>query len=53
MNDIKLELVSIAKLCMIHDNDTGFFKSPCPYEINKIVMKALEIIRKEKENEHP
>ncbi len=50
--EIKSKLTSIARLCMIHDNDTGYFKSPCPYEINKIVMETLNVI-KEENNEHP
>jgi hypothetical protein len=50
--EIKSKLTSIARLCMIHDNDTGYFKSPCPYEINKIVMETLNVI-KEENDEHP
>ena len=50
--EIKSKLVSIAKLCQIHDDNTGYFKSPCPYEINKIVMETLKLI-KEENDEHP
>jgi hypothetical protein len=46
---VKSKVIEIAKLCMVHDESTGFYKSPCPYEINKLAMQILEILTEEKE----
>lgn len=46
---VKPKVIEIAKLCMVHDEATGFYKAPCPYEINELAMQILELLREEKE----